>query len=959
MIKHIIKITTACIMIAGLLLLSSGPVAASCPVPLAGQFSLTYNNGTKLMSACKFGDSYRNLCGLPGAACTSGEEGDLEYSSSGSVLRYCNGSNWINIQCESLTSCVGTTAGTISADSAQMKYCNGSTWQAMYNDGICTGIGVQEAIFVPTGASAGVDAVRFGMERNISISDDYAVVGANSATVPGIFSGAATVWKRSGTTWSRLKELQPSPYAAWYRLGPVAIDGQHIIAAMPGNTRIAIFRQDQGGADNWGQVVSRTGNGCHGEWVDIFGDRAIASSYCHTGSGTSLNVGRARIYRQNRGGANNWGEIIIENPEASPNHYDEFGRGVAIAGDIAAISSRNRILGEPTWDAGAVHLFHEASQDNWVYLKKLTNPNGVDSNDWFGAAVDIIDLDRNGTADRLVVSAPYDDEQFGDRGTLFIFERNQGGANNWGLVAKTSDATVSPTSRHVGRGQIGLGGDYIVAGSPLNDAQGNEAGAVLVFRKDQGGPNNWGLQTYLWGSDTNLLDELGNAVAVSPSGNTFLAAARYKEGDGGGAPGAAYIFENTGASWTERTKLTPPGTYEYSVRMGDSVAVSGDYAATGIIYKSGHVSTNRVFNEGGINIYRRQPDATWVLDRHVVPSALQWDLNFGRKLDISPEILAVAVPLHNISGADRSGGAILYGRNVGGPGNWGEIKILKASDRQAEDRAGDENGLALFGDYLALGAFREDRDLVVPQMDAGAAYIFKRNHGGVDNWGEIKKIVSSVKEDRAYFGWSVDLTSTTLVVGARQEDANGIDSGAAYVFERDHGGSESWGEIKRLIGAAAYDYFGHDVAVSGDTIVVGAYGNDTGGGDRGIVYIYYRNLGGAGNWGLHKSIPYPGPVGNGHFGRSVDLSGDILIVGAPVDDSFATDGGRAYVYSRNEGGTDNWGLLATIEPNVPSAGDSFGWDVAVSGNIVAASGLYNDDAGIDDGSVYLFGCPQN
>jgi hypothetical protein len=391
--------------------------------------------------------------------------------------------------------------------------------------------------------------------------------------------------------------------------------------------------------------------------------------------------------------------------------------------------------------------------------------------------------------------------------------------------------------------------------------------------------------------------------------------------------------------------------------MGDSVAVSGDYAATGIIYKSGHAATNRVLNEGGVNIYRRQPDATWVLDRHVVPSTLQWDLNFGRKLDISPELLAVAVPLHSVSGADRSGGAVLLGRNVGGAGNWGEIKVLKASDRQHDDRAGDENGLALFGDYLALGAMREDRDLVLPERDAGAAYIFKRNEGGIDNWGEIKKIVPSVKESAALFGFSVDLTSTTLVVGARDEDPSGINSGAAYIFERDHGGTENWGETKRLIGAAAYDYFGHDVAVSGDTIVIGAYGNDTGGGDRGIVYIYYRNEGGAGNWGLHKTIEYPGPPGNGHFGRAVDLSGDILIIGAPLDDTFAADGGRTYVYSRNEGGNDNWGLLATIEPNVPSASDSFGWDVAVSGNVVAASGLYNDDAGIDDGSVYLFGCP--
>ena len=958
MIKNIIKITTACIMIAGLLLLSSGPVAASFPVPLAGQFSLTYNNGTKFMAGCKFGDSYRNLCGLPGAACTPSQEGDLEYSTAGSVLRYCNGSNWINVQCEALGSCVGIAAGTISADALQMKYCNGVTWQAMYNDGICTGIGVQEALFTPSGAAGGVEATFYAWGRSIDMTDDYAIVGAHRATTNRIVDGAATIYKRSGGSWTRLKELSPTVHSANGAFGrAVGLSGNYAIVGHEGISRISIFKRDQGGADNWGQIATHTGDSNFGVSVDIFGDKAIAGSHNYTAGGT-VGIGRARIYRRDRGGADAWGLAAILNfPDVNPVHYDYFGWVVTIAGDVAAVAAAHR--DEPgAVNTGAVYLYRETSQDTWTYFKKLTNPNGMDANDYFGHSMDIIDLDGDGTADRLAISAPYDDEQFGDRGTVFIFERNQGGANNWGLVAKAADATVSPTSRHIGLEQLGLGGDYMVVGSRLNDALGTDSGAVLVFRKDEGGANNWGLQTYLWGSDTNTLDEIGRAATVSSTGNYLMAGAPFQENDGVKV-GAAYVFGRSGATWSQQAKLTPPGTYGYSRRMGDSVAVSGDYAAVSIIFKSGFWLTNRLAREGGVNIYRRQPNSTWVLEKHVTPPSPQGDLYFGQKIDISPEYMVVSVPLDSTGGVTRGGGAWIFGRNIGGVGNWGQIKLIKPIGVQAEDRAGETNGLSLFGDYIALGAWRHDRDLIPPlQGDAGAVYLFHRNEGGADNWGQRKKIESSVTEHSARFGQSVDIAGTVLVAGAPYEDANGVDAGAVYIFERDFGGAENWGQTKRLVGQAASDLYGWDVAVSGDTVVVGSPHHDEGGTDKGAIYIYYRNHGGPGNWGLFKKIPYPGAgVGNALFGRSVDLSGDILIVGAPADDVNATDAGYVYVYSRNEGGADNWGVLATIVPNTPSEGDYFGEDVAVSGNVVAGSGLYNDDSGTDDGSVYLFGCP--
>jgi len=926
---------------------------ASCPVSVAGQYIMTYNNGTKFMAACKFGDSLRNLCGNVGVSCTAGQEGDVEYNTAGNVLRYCNGSNWVNVQCEALTSCVGTPAGTISADATQMKYCNGTTWQAMYSDGICTGIGVQEALFTPTAATHGQNAMYYGFEQQSAITDTYAIVGAPRATRNRLFDGAATIYKRSGASWTRLKEVEPSVTGTSHYFGQsVAIDGDYTIVGAYNANRIAIFKKDQGGADNWGQVATRTGSDNHGISVDISGDKAIAGSNAHNAA--VINQGNARIYRRDSGGADSWGQVVILNhPDATPVTSDQFGRAVAIAGDIAVVAGGYRTEAGVS-NAGAVWLFHETSADNWVFLKKLTNPNGLGASDYFGFSVDIQDNDGNGTADRLAVGALGDDEYGSNRGGVFIFERNQGGADNWGFVTQAVDTSIASATDQ-GR-EVTLAADRVITGSRISDEEAYDAGAAFVFQKDAGGANNWGLEQYLHASDASERNEFGRSVGISKTGTYAIAGAPYTENSATNV-GAAYIFSRSGTTWTERSKQIPHSSVEYSVRMGDSVVVSGDYAAVGMAWKTDFFNSNRISRTGGVNIYQRQPNSTWVLEKHVVPTSPVNDMQFGQTLAISPEILVVATPGDN-TGAGNSGAALLHGRNQGGAGNWGLIKKVKHGDPQSSDYATNENGLALFGDYLVIGASRKNLNLVSPQGSAGAAYIFKRNQGGADNWGQIKKLVAPVEENGAYFGNSVSMGGTTLAVGARLEDSNGTNSGSVYLYSRDQGGAENWGQIKKFTGESASDHFGYDVAVSGNTLAIGAPYDDDAGGDAGAVYIHYEDQGGAGNWGQFKKIVYNGGgVGNALFGFNIDLSGDILIVGAPYDDRNVTNGGYVYVYSRNEGGDDNWGLLATIDPDVPGEEDLFGYSVAVSGNVVAGAGLYNDDYGKDDGSVYLFGCP--
>ena len=198
-----------------------------------------------------------------------------------------------------------------------------------------------------------------------------------------------------------------------------------------------------------------------------------------------------------------------------------------------------------------------------------------------------------------------------------------------------------------------------------------------------------------------------------------------------------------------------------------------------------------------------------------------------------------------------------------------------------------------------MGAYLED----ATASNSGAAYIFQRNEGGTDNWGEVKRLVSSDNGLRDRFGWSVTIDTDTIVVGAYQADdacpsSTSCNSGAVYVFYRDFGGAGNWGEFKKITASdlTMGDRFGRFVSLDGDTLAIAAPFNDINGGDSGKVYILERNAGGADNWGEIKIIdPADGSTGD-RFGESIDLDQDTLAVGAWYSDAKGADSGAAYVF---------------------------------------------------------------
>src|SRR5262249_38752633 len=129
------------------------------------------------------------------------------------------------------------------------------------------------------------------------------------------------------------------------------------------------------------------------------------------------------------------------------------------------------------------------------------------------------------------------------------------------------------------------------------------------------------------------------------------------------------------------------------------------------------------------------------------------------------------------------------------------------------------------------------------KKDQGSAYVFERNQGGADQWGEVKHLFPSdaAANDGLFFGNSVGISGDTIVVGAPGNDVVNLNQGAAYVFQRDQGGAGNWGEVTELNASdgANDDQLGSPVSISGSFIAAGARNDDIGANDaQGSAYIF-------------------------------------------------------------------------------------------------------------------------
>ena len=412
---------------------------------------------------------------------------------------------------------------------------------------------------------------------------------------------------------------------------------------------------------------------------------------------------------------------------------------------------------------------------------------------------------------------------------------------------------------------------------------------------------------------------------------------------------ANYPVEVDPLVWTEVAKVLA-GDAADSDSLGYSVAFGGTQAIVGAPLEDGATT-----DEGAAYVFYQNLGGTdhWGQQKKLAPPGALANDWFGFSVALSGDTAIVGAPLEGTASnpVDR-GAAYVFERNQGGPDNWGLTKKLLAVDAQAGAHFG--YSVAISGDTAIIGASLDDSPIIV---DRGAAYIFERNEGGANNWGQRRKLVAGVAQVNAQFGTSVALSGDVAIVGAALEDGVGTDQGAAYVFERNIGGSDNWGQRVKVLASdpTANAHFGFSVAISNATAVVGAQGANGAVAGQGAAYVFDQDFGGVDTWGLRTKLTASDGESTDMFGAAVGISVDTVIVGAYFDDDIGLNAGASYVFGRNEPTPDTWGQVTKITVGDSAAGDHFGFAVSITADGLLIGAPWKDEpAGNDVGAAYVF-----
>tara|TARA_B110000971_G_scaffold184522_1_gene192322 strand:- start:4139 stop:5944 length:1806 start_codon:yes stop_codon:yes gene_type:complete len=398
--------------------------------------------------------------------------------------------------------------------------------------------------------------------------------------------------------------------------------------------------------------------------------------------------------------------------------------------------------------------------------------------------------------------------------------------------------------------------------------------------------------------------------------------------------------------------LNNPNNYSTSAgdQFGTVVAISGNYAvvtAVGEDLIGGSGGT-----EAGIAyIFNVNTGALFRTITNPGQYSPATDDNFGLAASISGNYVLISAPDEDKSGASNIGFAFLYNiatgaymRRYDNPNPW----YIHQNDRYG-------NSVAISGDYVAVGTKAEGQAYISGQSGnadanrgSGKVYVYSISANGsptgTGNYLQLDNPNAYNYPIADYFGESVALSGTKLLVGAPGEDAAGaLNTGKAYIFDVTTGALLRTISNPNAYGTGANDAFGFVVAMSSSYAMVGVKNeDDSGGTDSGKVYLFYASTG-----GLFRTFSNPniyGTSANDRFGESVAVDGNYAVIGAPGEDGVGANGsGKVYIFNIST----NLLIQVLDNPNAYGTGtdDNFGTTVGISGNKVIVGAYGEDDAG--------------
>jgi uncharacterized repeat protein (TIGR01451 family) len=844
-----------------------------------------------------------------------------------------------------------------------------------------------------TTSDAGDDD-RFGSA--VSISGQTVVVGAPRQNDGGgdFSSGAIYVFTRDGGLWAEQQKLKASDFTVAGKFGAsVSIDGGTLVVGATGDDEtgvrtgaVYVFTHD--GAAWSEQRKLRALDGASGDRfgnsVSIDDDTVVVGAHEKRHGGASL--GAAYVFVREEDEWSQQQKLAASDADTA----DNFGSSVSISRDTVVVGAERAAATEG--NPGAAYVFTR-SDDTWSELQKLTAAEPID-NARFGGSVSI-------DGSKLAVGA-WMNRQAGAvsaAGAAFVFQRTD---DTWHEQIKLTDP--------VGALPIGFGGAVAVSrhtvlvGASASGDHGFQSGAAFVYGPSPGVvlPTEVDLRVEV----SDLADPV---TAGSGTENLTYTVTVTNEGPDD-ATGVVVNLSNTlpaGVTFSRSVGVgsldfdgTAPGTWTigdlafgvgYTLNLQYTVS-SAEEGGSSIQFQAGIAQANETLIYTDDDLDAETTVAVLPLrfyqDKLVVEGARTDGRHFGAAVAIDGDYLVVGAPSWEEVGEGRAGQADVFVRNdEGTPGDpaddtWDHQATLKASDGVAFDRFG--HAVAIDGNTIVVGA---------PfAVSTGAAYVFVRDGS---SWTQEAQLLPSDGTFDDFFGGAVGISSDTVVVGAPTDLGFFQYRGSAYVFHRSGG---TWTEQQKLSAPnpGAVDWTGHAVAISGDTVALGAPTRGelnagsalifTRNGDawslqeeligdagfrlglsvslRGNTLAAGANINGSGRvymfsrtgdeWSEQQELQSPHGTVDDEFGFSVSLEEDLLIVGAAQDDDFGADPGAAYLF-RRVGGT--WVDLPKLAAPDASAGDRFGSDLSVSGHTVLVGAAGASANGDGSGAAYVFELP--
>ncbi|MDA7881406.1 FG-GAP repeat protein, partial [Akkermansiaceae bacterium] len=591
-------------------------------------------------------------------------------------------------------------------------------------------------------------------------------------------------------------------------------------------------------------------------------------------------------------------------------NFNEGSRTVLSYSKLLVVDAQGKKLPatmEPT-DVGFSLAYHDAQAIYPVtvdplisYQEQKLNRPAPSASGNFGVSVAI-------SGDSAIIGASRNNDSGNNSGSAYIFTRS---GSAWTLQAKLT-ADDAAAGDNFG-GSVAISGDSVVIGAHQDDDAGSGSGSAYIFTRSG---STWSQQAKLTAGDSAESDFFGVSVAIS--GDSVVIGA-HQDDDGGSAAGSAYVFTRSGSAWSQQAKLTA-GDPAANDNFGGSVAIFGDSIIIG-----SHGDDDGASGSGSAYIFTRNGSA-WTQQAKLTADDAAAFADFGNSVAISGDSVVIGARQDD-GGGNSYGSAYVFTRSGSA---WTQQVKLNAGDPVDGGQFG--TSVAISGDSVVIGATGDFGSA------SESAYVFTRS---VSTWTQQAKLAADDEFNSISFGGSVAISGDLVIIGAEQGDHGG----AAFIFNRS---GSTWSQQAKLNAddpLIANDNFGVSVAIFGDSVVIGVDGDDDGGSNSGSAYIFTRT---GSVWSQQAKLTADDATVDDSFGGSVAISSDSVIIGAEGDDDGGSNSGSSYIFTRS-GST--WSQQSKLNAGDATAGDNFGRSVAIYGDS-AVIGARGDDDGA--GSAYIY-----